>query len=109
MPGNHIEWATLFHISKNDPFCTKGPWKCYLVLRADAKAKSGTAFRYGLYDQGRGIIATDSAGADFAADGKYHTYCILVDEFRPNMYFYVIPPGDNNVTAVYLDRIFITK
>jgi len=107
MSGSHGEWAVQFHIPANAPFAGKGPWNCYLVVRADVKQKSGNAFQYGLYHNGE--AARDRPSATLAADGEYHTYCIPVDSLAAGSYFWVAPPGSGAVEAVYVDRIFIQK
>jgi hypothetical protein len=110
MGGDHTDWAVQFHVPKDAPFAGKGPWACYLVVRADAKKKGGAAFNYGLYSNAKGAIAMDGADLAFAGDGVYHPYGIIVDELRPGSYFWVSPAGNGaGVNAIYVDRLFIQK
>src|SRR5205814_1590390 len=110
MPGNRTDWATQFSIVKNAPFAGKGPWTTYIVIRSEQKKAEGVPFLYGLHDgPGGRIISLQRADTKRAADEKYHTYAISVDELRPGMYFWIAPANNGNVSSVYVDRIFIRK
>ena len=88
-----------------------GKWHCYVVARCDAKAKNGSAFQIGLYDNNKaenaaGIMAT----LDVAGDNQYHTYDLGVHDLTPGKYFWVAPLNNPDlVDAVYVDRIFVVK
>src|SRR5204863_2175009 len=103
------QWAVQLHVAKNSPFAGKGPWRCYLVVRCDAKTRAGAAFQYGLFDPARGMLAQVIPNAESAGDNEYHVYPIAVSELRPGSYFWVAPAGNGNVNSVCVDRIVIVR
>ncbi len=111
MSGDHTQWAVQFPITPDSVFAGPGPWKCYVVARVDPVAKSGPAFRYGVYDsRNNGSVAQEGAELAVAGDGEYHPYGVVVDHLAPGMYFWVAPPGSTQqITRVYVDRILIRK
>jgi hypothetical protein len=110
MPGHHTQWAVQFHIPKDAPFTGKGPWKCYVLVRCDAKQKVGAAFLFGLFNPSTGAVAHSPVGFEIAGDDQYHPYPIFVNELHAGEYFWISPPGNGQtVQHVYVDRIYITK
>jgi hypothetical protein len=110
LSGNHTQWAVQFPVPADDPaFAARGPWRCYVVVRADVKEPAtGSAFQYGLYDPARGAgVAHETVGVDMIRDGQYCPFTIAAARLRPGMYFWVAPTNDPNVLAVYVDRIYL--
>jgi hypothetical protein len=109
MPGGHGQWAVQLHVAAKSPFAGKGPWRCYVVVRCEAKQRAGSGFQYGVFDPSRGLMAHKITSAERAGDNEYHAYLLSPSELRPAMYFWVAPPGNGNVEAVYVDRIVIIR
>jgi hypothetical protein len=110
MPGNIRDWAVQFHIPADGKEFGKGPWKCYVVIRAILRRKAGEVFEYGLFDgRNNTHAAMERIGVEIAGDEKYHAYGMTVNELKPREYFWVSPPGSDAVEAVYVDRIYLVK
>ena len=102
LPGNHHEWAVSCPISA-DLSCGN-PWHCYVAVRCEAKTKSGPAMTLGIYDYRtkRGIASRGVEVKQCAGD-KYY-------DLGGQMIFWVAPPNrPDEVTAVYVDRIFMIR
>jgi len=108
MPGSHTRWAVQLPVSGDLLDIGSSPWHCYIVIRCEAKAKTGTAFTAGIYDNdSKRNIAGITESLEQAGDGLYRTYDLGVHLLKPGMYFWVAPPGNEAVEAVYVDRIFL--
>jgi len=108
MPNTHHEWATnwpippaLLDVSKH--------WHVYASLRCEAKAADGDAMTMGIYDpvEKKGVMGKTLSVTDGAAGYK------LIDfgayDFSDKMYIWFAPVKRDDVTAVYIDRIFLVE
>ncbi|MCX7426084.1 MAG: DUF4838 domain-containing protein [Planctomycetia bacterium] len=108
MPGDHYEWAVSQPIS-ND-LEAGGPWRCYVVARVEATAKDGPAMTIGIYDSRDKRDVTQRAVSVAESAGGYHVFDLGTHALRGDMYFWVAPPKrPGDVTAVYVDRIFMVR
>ena len=108
MPGDHHEWAVSCHISAD---LGTASWRCYVVVRCEAPAAGGPAMTMGIYDgeARRGVAHRQVSVAELAGKG-YQAIDLGVHELRPGMYVWVAPPKrPGEVTAVYVDRIFLVR
>lgn len=108
MPGDHFEWAVSWPLS--DDLGGDEAWRCYAVVRAEAKAASGPALSLGIYDTKakKGVAHRRLSVAEAA--GGYHTVDLGVHPLNGGMYVWVAPPKrPGEVTAVYVDRIFLVR
>jgi hypothetical protein len=111
MPGHHGEWAVQMHIKDGDPFVGEGPWRCYFVVRCEAKQPEGIAFSFGIHDRNSGQnLVRETVNLDRAAGDDYRVYGAAVKELRPGMYFWVAPGGNaDGVEAILVDRIYLVR
>ena len=108
MPGDHYEWAVSYPLS--DDMAAQGPWRCFFVVRVEAKATSGSAMTLGIYDS-RAKRAVAHRRLDVAQMGPgYQTIDLGVHPLHGGMYAWVAPPKrPGEVTAVYVDRMFFVR
>ncbi len=111
--GNTNEWAVQWRPDDDDDFLKAAPWHCYLRIRVEAKPGApleGTAFTCGIYnvEESKSVTATQGALKDYA-DGAYHLIDLGVQPLKPGVYFWAAPAGNQNVTAIYIDRIFCVR
>ena len=109
MPGNHYEWAVSCPISADLTY--GNPWRCYVAVRCEAKTNSGPAMTMGIYDYRtkRGLVSRGVEVKQCAGD-KYHTVDLGTHDIGGQMIFWVAPPNrPDEVTAVYVDRIFMIR
>jgi hypothetical protein len=109
MPGDHLEWAVAYTFSED--FASPDPWRCYAVVRSEAKAKEGPALQIGLYDETnhKGVMCRNlSVGETVGAD--YRIVDLGTHDLTGSMYFWFAPPKrPGDVTAVYIDRIILIR
>ncbi len=110
MPGSHYEWATSWPVLDDVSF--GNPWHCYLVARCEAKATEGTAMTMGIYDPKakRNVIHHRVTLEQLAKQPGYQTFDLGVHDLHSEMQFWVAPPKrPDDVTAVWIDRIFLIR
>jgi len=109
MPGDHHEWATSCPLSEDMAY--GNPWRCFVVVRAEAGAADGPAMSMGIYDaQNRKGIASRRIPVQELADGQYHVFDLGSHDIHGGMYVWVAPPGrPKDVKAVYVDRIYLVR
>jgi hypothetical protein len=105
MRGGHTEWAVQFHVPKGAPYAGKGPWRCYVVVRAEGPA-TGHAFTLGVYGNSTGMKARREVSMSEAGSGEYRAFGFVLDELKEGEYFWLSPGA---ASAVYVDRVFIQK
>ncbi len=109
MPGNHREWAASMPMSAD--FARSGNWRVYAQVRCEATAGDGPAMTLGIYDADhrRGVTHRRLEVGDIAGE-KYATIELGSHALTPGMYFWAAPPErPGEVTAVYVDRIFLVR
>ena len=108
MPGDHFEWAVSYPLSAD--FSGKAAWRCFVVVRAEAKATTGPAMTMGIYDtQAKKGVAHRALKIEEVAGG-YRTIDLGAHPLHGEMYVWVAPPKrPGEVTAVYVDRIFLVR
>ncbi|MCC6445630.1 MAG: DUF4838 domain-containing protein [Armatimonadetes bacterium] len=111
MPGGHTQWAVQYSVTRNALYRKPAPWRVYMSVRCEGKAKTGPAFILGIYDGEGGQVAfQQTVDLEAAGDGLYHIYDLGVHTLKPGMYFWASPPGSaETVEAVYVDRFYIVK
>jgi len=109
MPANHGQWATQVRV--RDDMTGPDRWRCYVVARSDAKAKTGYACQMGLYDEkNRKEVARLVVKIEQAADGAYHAFDLGTHDVKPGMYFWVAPMNNpTEVNAIFVDRVFLVR
>jgi hypothetical protein len=108
MPGDHYEWAVNYPLSED--LAKDGPWRCFVVVRSEAKATSGPAMTLGIYDaRAKRGVAHRSLTVQQTAQG-YQVIDLGVHPLHGEMYVWVAPPKrPGEVTAVYVDRMFLVR
>jgi hypothetical protein len=108
MPGDHYEWAVSYPLSED--MAATGPWRCFVVVRTEAKARSGPALTMGIYDaRAKRGVAHKRLSVEQTAGG-YQTIDLGVHDLHGEMYAWVAPPKrPGEVTAVYVDRMFFVR
>ncbi len=109
MPATHKQWAVQYYLLP--PFTDNGQWRCYAVVRCEAKAQTGPAFQIGIYDSSasKGVV-TQTITLEQAKDNEYHTYDLGTHELKRGMYFWFAPMNNpEQVSAIYVDRIFLIR
>jgi len=109
MPGDHFEWAVQYRLS--DDLKRGNPWRCYVVARCEAKAGSGAAMTMGLYDsEARKSVAHRAITVEQSVGDTYRVFDLGSYDLHGGMYLWVAPPKrPDEVTAVYVDRIFLIR
>lgn len=110
MPGSHYEWATSWPVSDDVTF--GNPWHCYLVARCEAKATEGLAMTMGIYDAKakRNVVHRRVTVEQLGKEPGFQTFDLGVHDLHSEMYFWVAPPKrPDDVTAVWVDRIFLIR
>jgi hypothetical protein len=108
MPGDHFEWAVSYPLA--DDFAGDGPWRCFVVVRAEAKATSGPAMTMGIYDTQAKKGVTHRRLNVEEVSGPYRTIDLGAHPIHGGLYVWVAPPKrPGEVTAVYVDRIFLVR
>ncbi len=108
MSGNHTNWSVQYSIPAD--IAQSGRWSCYVVARCESTQGEGTAFTLGIYDgSSKQNIASVTETLDQTPRDEYRTYDLGVHKLTTDMYFWVTPPGNEIVKAVYVDRIFLVR
>lgn len=109
MPGGQPDWAVQYPFTSELDEGRFDTWRCYAVVRCEAKADTGPAFELGVYDPvERRPLATLTETLDNVQDGAYRVYDLGVHKLNRGTYFWVAPPNnEQTVQAVYVDRFFI--
>ena len=109
MAANHPQWAVQYPVSGELP--DKGPWRCYLFARLEAKAEKGSGMHLGLYDSaGRKSVAGCAVSIEESAGKEYRKFDLGVHELGPAIYFWAAPCNNpDQVEAVYVDRIVLVR
>ncbi len=109
MPGTHLEWAVQYHIDTATANKFKEP-ECFISIKCESKAKTGTAFSLGLYDPAVGqTISERTVTLSETNSAGYRAYSLGRHTLKPGMYFWVCPPNSKEVDGVFIDRIFLVK
>ncbi len=109
MPANHTQWAIQYEFRED---VSEGePWHCYVDIRCDARAESGTALTAGIYDtRERKPVAQRSVPIAEVAGKDYKTVDLGTHQLSPGMYFWAAPVNNpDQVDAVYVDRFFMVR
>ncbi len=109
MPGSHREWAVSQPL--RNVFKAPQRWRCVVVARAEATAKSGLAMTMGIYDtKNRKAVAQRRIAVKDATGPEYHAFDLGTHQLDRNMYIWVAPPErPNDVQAVFIDRIYLIR
>lgn len=109
MGGEHNEWAVSYAVT--DDLADERPWHCYMVVRWAAKAATGPAMTLGIYDgASKRNVVRRQLNVEAAAGTGYKTTDLGAWPLRSGMYFWAAPPKrPGEVTAVYIDRIFLVR
>jgi hypothetical protein len=109
MPADHTQWAVQYGIPRD--LSDLGPLHCFVVVRAEAKRASGTAFNLGIYAPGQKAgLAQKSVSIEDSADGNYHSIDLGRHLFPPDAYVWVAPCNNpDQMETVYIDRIFFIR
>ncbi len=108
MPGDHKEGAVNAFLEPGE--LTGGPWRCFVVARAEATAQEGPAMSMGVYDPiNEKNLAVRSVSVE-EATGGYKTYDLGAHDLSQKTNVWVAPPKrKGEVDGVYIDRIFFVK
>lgn len=108
MTGKINDWAIQLPVLSNAMIAPTV--NIYASVKVNAKATSGPAFTFGVYDQTtRENTATLNVTLDQIRDGDYHVYSLGKVKLAPGMFLFLAPPGNSNlVDTVSVDRIFFT-
>jgi hypothetical protein len=110
MPGNHQEWAFRISGTSLPAKALKGKWKVYAVMRVEKNsgaAPDAAAFSAGVYDiQTKTYPADAKVKLEDVSEG-YHSHLLGTVEFTPGRDIYIAPPGGKNVSAIYIDRVYL--
>ncbi len=109
MPGDHYEWAVQCRLT--DDIRRGNPWHCYVVARCEAKATGGTAMTMGIYDShAKKSMSHRRISVEESAGETYNVFDLGSHEFDGGKYIWIAPPKrPGEVTAVYVDRIFLIR
>ncbi|MBI3922034.1 MAG: DUF4838 domain-containing protein, partial [Armatimonadetes bacterium] len=108
MPGNIDQWAIQLPVQSNDIIAQTV--EIHASIKVKAKATSGLAFTFGVYDQtARKSPANMNVTVDKIPDSEYHEYNLGKVQLKPGMFIYLAPPNNGDlVDTVSVDRIFFT-
>lgn len=108
MPGNINEWAIQLPIQSNDIIAPIV--NIHASIKVKAKATSGLAFIFGVYDQtGMSKGSAINVTLDQLPNGEFQEYILRNVKLTPGMFLYLAPPGNGDwVDTVSVDRIFFT-
>ena len=109
MPGDHYEWAVQYRLT--DDVKQGNPWHCYVAARCEATAASGTAMTMGIYDtRAKKGVSHRKISVEQSAGATYRVFDLGSHDLDGGMYIWVAPPKrPGDVTAVYVDRIFLMR
>ncbi len=109
MAGDHYEWAVQYRLT--DDIKQGNPWHCYVAARCEANAASGTAMTMGIYDaEARKGVSHRQISVEQSAGDTYRVFDLGSHNLDGGMYIWVAPPKrPGEVTAVYVDRIFLIR
>jgi hypothetical protein len=110
MPGDHQEWAFRIAGTSLPAKALKGKWKVYAVIRAEKSADAppdSIAFSAGVYDIKALTYPADTKVKLKDAGEGYHSHLLGTVEFNRDRDIYIAPPGGKNVSAIYIDRVFL--
>lgn len=110
MPGGSNEWAVQWQFP-HEIDDNGARWRCWAVVRCEAKGKSGRALSCGLYDtENQRSLADLAPTIEQIGDGEYHRLDLGAHELSSAVYVWVAPPGNaDDVAAVYVDRFIIQR
>lgn len=108
MPGKIKDWALQLPVEANAMIAPTV--NIYASVKVNAKATSGLAFTFGIYDQTtRTYPANLNVTLDQIHGGDYHVYSLGKVTLAPGMLIFLVPPGNGDqVDTVSVDRIFFT-
>jgi hypothetical protein len=109
MPGTHFQWAV--QCSMSDDITDGNPWRCYIVARCEATAKTGPAMTMGIYDaRARKGVAHRQVKIEESAGNAYRVFDLGAHNLHGGIYLWVAPrKNPDEVAAVYVDRIFLIR
>ncbi|OQB38719.1 MAG: hypothetical protein BWY09_01259 [Candidatus Hydrogenedentes bacterium ADurb.Bin179] len=109
MPADHTQWAVQYGVPRE--LADLGPLQCFVVVRAEARTASGTAFNLGIYAPGQKAgLAQKAVSIEDSADGTYHSIDLGRQSFPPGAYVWIAPCNNpDQMEAVYIDRIFFIR
>jgi len=89
------------------------PWKVIALARVEMKPgapRTGTGIQGGIYDYtNRKYPSSIKVPLSQIADGKYHPIELGHTKLDGGMYLWVAPIDNPSVTAIYVDRIILTR
>ena len=107
MPGDLDQWAVSLPIPED--LGADGPWRCYVVARSEAAVKDGPAMKMCVYDiLTKRNVAYRIINVEESTD-EYHAFDLGTINVKGSVSFYLSPPDRSEVTAVYVDRIFMVR
>ena len=108
MTGEHHQWGITRSITAD--WATDHPWRCHAVVRCEGTAKDGLAMTVGIYDpKAKKSVTVRRVKVDELGTG-YTVVDMGVHVLKPGMYYWAAPPArPDEVKAVYIDRIFMTR
>jgi len=108
MPGSTNQWAVQVPLQTSDAITPVVEVKASVKVKA--KANSGPAFTFGIYDTVKGHdVATLGVTLNKITDDQYHEYNLGKVEIKPGMSVYLAPPKNGDlVDTVSVDRIYLT-
>ena len=110
MPGSHQEWAFRIAGASLPAKAFKGKWKVYVVMRVEknpSAAPDSIAFSAGVYDIKSLTYPADAKVKLKDISEGYHSHLLGTVEFTRDRDIYIVPSGGKNVSAIYIDRVYL--
>lgn len=108
MPGTHPQWATQLPFAAD--LAEGNPWRVYIVMRCETTAPDGAAAEVGIYDnKTRSGLAHKRLTVADCAGSQYRAIELGPVALDGEVYAWVAPPNRPEITAIYVDRIFVVR
>lgn len=110
MPGSHKEWAFQLMGSSLPSKAQSGKWQVYAVIKIRPNPNADPeqpAFNTGAYDTAERKTVQHLPVKIKDAQESYKSYHIGVIDMKPEIEFWVAPPGNKAIEDISIDRFYL--
>ncbi|MDB6121477.1 MAG: hypothetical protein JWQ71_470 [Pedosphaera sp.] len=110
LPPNHQEWAFRLSGTSLPAKAKNGKWKVYAVIRVEKRSNAAPetpAFGVGVFNNKSRSYPAEMKVKIGDASEAYHSYLLGTVELNSDCDIWVAPPGNKEIKALYVDRIYL--
>jgi len=108
MPGTHTQWATQLPLFGD--LSEGNPWRVCIVMRCESTAPDGAAAEVGVYsNKTRSGLVHKRLMVPECSGPQYQTIELGPIDVDGDAYVWIAPPNRPDITAIYVDRVFLVR